>query len=172
MRAEATNGAGTDNLTLSVASMASFIEGANRIEYSQGVLNSQSGVENGNFATNSQSGVENGNFATEVEIITFYNKPDVFGGTGNNKVYCRILGISWLNECNKTAIVRLREEVTGLAAGTFTDVDSNTSVVSYRTDGTGTPAGGKTLFEGYGEKDGKGGIFIDLSSLNLITSRR
>jgi len=155
MRAEATNGAGTDNLTLSVASMASFLEGPNAIPYSQGVLNSQSGVENGNFAT-------------EVEIITFFNKADVFGGTGNNKVYCRILGVSWLNECNKTAIVRLREEVTGLAAGTFTDVDVNTSVVSYRTDGTGTPAGGKTLFEGYGEKDGKGGIFIDLSSLNLI----
>lgn len=155
MRAEAVNGAGTDNLTLSVASMASFIEGPNAVPYSQGVLNSQSGTETGTFAT-------------EVEIITFFNKADVFGGTGNNKVYCRILGISWLNECNKTAIVRLREEVTGLASGLFTDVDVNTSVVAFRTNGTGTPAGGKTLFEGYGEKDGKGGIFIDLAPLNLI----
>jgi len=155
MQAEAANGTGTDNLFLSVASMASFIEGPNAILYSQGVLNSQSGVENGTFAN-------------EVELITFFNKTDVFGGSGNNKVYCRILGISWLNECNKTAIMRLREEVTGLAAGTFTDIDADTSVVSYRTNGTGTITGGKILFEAFAEKDGKGGVFVDLSPLSLI----
>lgn len=155
IRAESANGAGTDNLTISVDSLSSFIEGVNAIQYSQGVLNSQSGVENGSFAT-------------EVELITFFNKEDVFGGTGNNKVYCKILGISWLNECNKTAIVRIREEATGLAAGTFTDINVNTSVVSYRTDGTGTPTGGKILFEAFAEKDGKGGIFVNLKELGLI----
>jgi len=155
IRAEATNGAGTDNLTLSVDAMSSFIEGENAIKYARGVLNSQSGVENGTFVT-------------EVEIITFFHKSDVFGGTGNNKVYCKILGISWLNECNKTSIVKLREEATGMAAGTFTDIGANTSVVSYRTDGTGTPAGGKVLFEAFAEKDGKGGIFVNLSDLNLV----
>jgi len=155
IRAEAANGAGTDNLTLSVAAISSFIEGKNAIKYAHGVLNSQSGIENGNFAT-------------EVEIITFFNKADVFGGVANNKVYCKILGISWLNECNKTSTVRLRESATGLAAGTFTDINVNTSVVSYRTNGTGTPAGGKILFEAFAEKDGKGGIFVDLSNLNLV----
>jgi len=60
IRAEAANGAGTDNLTLSVAAISSFIEGKNAIKYAHGVLNSQSGIENGNFAT-------------EVEIITFFN---------------------------------------------------------------------------------------------------
>jgi hypothetical protein len=154
MRAEADNGNATDNLTISVASMSSFIEGKNSIEYSPGVINSQSGTENGTFLN-------------EVELITFFNKEDVFGGTGNNKVYCKMLGISWLNETNKTAIVRLREEATGMAAGTFTDVGANTSVVSYRTDGTGTITGGKILFEAFAEKDGKGGIFVDLTNLNL-----
>jgi len=155
IRAETANGAGTDNLTLSVDALSSFVEGKNAIEYAHGVLNSQSGLESGNFAT-------------EVEIVTFFNKADVFGGTGNNKVYCKILGISWLNETNKTAIVRLREETTGLAAGTFTDINASTSVISYRTDGTGTPAGGKVLFEAFAEKDGKGGIFINLESLNFV----
>jgi hypothetical protein len=155
IRAEAANGSGTDDLTISVASLSSFIEGENAIKYSPGVINSETGVENGVFTT-------------EVEIITFFNKSDVFGGTGNNKVYCKILGISWLNECNKTAIVRLREEATGMAAGSFTDVDSDTSVVSYRTNGTGALTGGKVLFTAFAEKDGKGGIFIDLSPLSLI----
>jgi len=112
--------------------------------------------------------LENGTFVTEVEIITYFNKSDVFGGTGNNKVYCKILGISWLNECNKTSTVRLREEATGMAAGTFTDVNASTSVVSYRTNGTGTPTGGKVLFEAFAEKDGKGGIFVNLTDLNLV----
>lgn len=155
MRAKADNVGTTNNLTISVDAMSSFIEGKNAITYAYGVLNSQSGVENGTFVT-------------EVEIITFFNKVDVFGGTGNNKVYCKILGISWLNETNKTSIVRLREEATGMAVGTFTDIDVNTSVVSYRTNGTGTVAGGKVLFEAFAEKDGKGGIFVDLSNLNLV----
>jgi len=41
IRAESANGAGTDNLTLSVASISSFVEGKNVIEYAHGVLNSQ-----------------------------------------------------------------------------------------------------------------------------------
>jgi len=154
MRAEADNGNANDNLTISVASMSSFIEGKNSIEYSPGVINSQSGVE-------AYTGTD------ELEIITFFNKADVFGGTANNKVYCKILGISWLNELNKTAQVRLREEATGMAAGTFTDIGTNTSVVSYRTDGTGAVTGGKILFTAFAEKDGKGGIFVDLTDLNL-----
>jgi hypothetical protein len=154
-RAEATNGTGTDNLTLSIASMATFIEGENTIAYAQGVLNSQSGVE-------AYSGTD------ELEIITFFNKADVFGGTGNNKVYCKLLGISWLNELNKSAQVRLREEATGISAGTFTDIDPDTSVVSYRTDGTGPVLGGKILFTAFAEKDGKGGIFVNISDLNLV----
>jgi len=168
LRAEVSNGGGTADLTLSVASMSGFIEGENVIESTHGVINSLGGSV---VSINTPSPVGNDDFEEETQIITYYNKEDVFGGTGNNKVYVKILGLNLINDTNKTAIIRIRENAVGIGLGVPTDVDSNASVMAYNIGQpmlAGGIVSGKIILELFAEKDGKSGAFVNVSDLNLI----
>ena len=123
MRAEAANGTGTDDLTMYVASLASFVEGKNAIKYSQGVLNSKGFSITKAWTT------------TEEHIATWRNNANVFGGTANNKVYCKIKAISFNNDTTKSATIRIYENITITGSPVYTDINSNTSVISTDTAG-------------------------------------
>ena len=155
LRAEVSNGGGTADLTLSVASMSGFIEGVNVIESTHGVVNSKGFTITKAWTT------------TEQHIGSWINNSDVFGGTGNNKVYCKLNAIAFNNDTSKTATVRIYEGMT-VATPSPTPINALTSVMSFDTAGTITPATGKLIFEAYAEKDGKSGKFIDMTALNLI----
>ena len=167
MCAEAHNGTAAIDCVLSIASMSSFIEGINAIESQAGVINSIGGSV---LSTIGVAPVGNDQFQEETQIITYYNKEDVFGGTANNRVSCKILGFNIINDTNKTAIVRLREDAVGIGLGVPTDINTTSSVMAYNI-GQAMLAGGivsgKVLFEQFAEKDGKGGGFVNISDLNL-----
>lgn len=155
LRAEVSNGGGTADLTLSVASMSGFIEGINVNDSRYSTLNSKGFAINKTYS------------ATEQIIATWRNDSDVFGGTGNNKVYCPVKAVSFNNDTNQSATVRIYENMT-IATPTYTKINALTSVVSIDTAGTVTPLTGKLVFEAYAEKEGKGGKYIDLSTLGLV----
>jgi hypothetical protein len=155
LRAEASNGGGTADLTLSVASMSGFIEGENVNDARYKVINSKG-------FTSAISGS-----ATEQLLATWRNDSDVFTGTGNNKVYCPIKALSFNSDGASTGTIRIYENMT-IATPSFLPINASTSVVSTDIAGTITPGTGKLVFESYAEKDGKGGKYIDLSNLGLV----
>jgi hypothetical protein len=155
LRAEVGNASGTDNLSLSVASLSGFIEGENRNESISGVLNSKGFSITKSWTTSEQ------------HIATWRNNADVFSGSGNNKVYCKLKAISFNNDTTRSATIRIYENMTITGSPVYTDINSSTSVVSTDTAGGITAGTGKLIFEAYAEKDGKGGKFIDMSNLNI-----
>ena len=102
-----------------------------------------------------------------LEILKARNNADVFSGSGNNKVYCKLKAISFNNDTTRSATIRIYENMTITGSPVYTDINSSTSVVSTDTAGGITAGTGKLIFEAYAEKDGKGGKFIDMSNLNI-----
>ena len=112
MRAEAGNGAGTDDLTISVASMSAFVEG----------LDTPTGPQN------AVDGSISGNTTNNEEPILSVRGRATFGGK-TNKVDALIKFISLNNDANGAGTFRLRREATFTGAPTFVDVGTNTSVI-------------------------------------------
>jgi hypothetical protein len=121
------NGSTTSDMVMKSASCGIFIEG---IERPHGALNS---VEN------SKSGIG----STETNIITIQNKTSYNSLTNHNTVYPYFLSIATISGTKPTTI-RLTLNTTLGGVPSYTNIDTNNSLVSYDTAGT-TLSGGIRL---------------------------
>lgn len=151
MRAEAGNGAGTDNLMLSVGSLASFVEGSN-------------------VPTGPQNAVDDSITATTTEepILSVQGRA-TFGG-GTNKVDALLRFISLNNDANGAGTFRIRRDATFTGSPTFVDVGANTSVIETTAlpggaNGTMTAGTGTLIWAGQVGKDKQANV--DLTNLDL-----
>lgn len=152
MRAEAGNGAGTDDLTISVSSMSAFVEG----------LDTPTGPQN------AVEGTLDSPNSDERPILSVRGRA-TFGGK-TNKVDALIKLISINNDVNQPATFRLRREATFTGAPTFVDVGTNTSVIETTAlaggaNGTMTAGTGALIWAGQVGKDK--GDNLDVESLDL-----
>ena len=135
-----------NNYTLKVSDMSSFIEGSNTI----------TGV--GNAYENSKS-----IGGTETSLFSIQNKSTYQSKT--NKVNAKIQSMSVVNDTNAPAIFRLWENATLGGSPSYTDISTNTSVMSVDVAGT-TRTGGKLIGAWSIGKDS--GDSYDLTNLGLI----
>jgi len=154
MRAEAGNGAGTDDLTISVSSMSSFVEGLNK------PTGPQNAVDGSITAT-----------TTEEPILSVRGRA-TFGGK-TNKVDALIKFISLNNDANGAGTFRLRREATFTGAPTFVDVGTNTSVIETTAlaggaNGTMTAGTGTLIWAGQVGKDKGDNLVVDNLDLRIL----
>jgi len=145
MRAEVINGAGTDDITISVASMASFIEGDNVVT---GPINA---YEN----SKSIAGIETSVFSLS-NLTTFATKA--------NKVPALLSSLSMVNDTNAPGFFRIWQDATLGGSPVYNPINAGLSVMEVDIAGT-TVSGGKLIWAGGVGKDN--GDSIDLSSLNI-----
>lgn len=122
------NGATSNNL-IKVPSAAVFYEGQNE---RNGILNSRS-----NEISPASTGQKK-------MILSIRNKTTVFGGQ-NNHSQIEVRSITYSNNTNKNVKFGLLLNPTSISGATYTDVDTNTSVVDFSTNGT-TITGGIELY--------------------------
>lgn len=145
MCAESDNGGATTNLIVKVAMMSSFIEGENAIT---GPINA--------YENSKSIG------GTETSVFSLQNKTTFASKT--NKVNVILETVSLVNDTNAPGTFRLWEDATLGGTPSYTDISTNTSVISVDTAGT-TITGGKLLWAGAVGKDN--GDTINLSSLRI-----
>lgn len=144
--ASVSNTSNNTSIVLKVPSMSAFVEG-NLVNL--GLLNSIS---------NSKSGV-----TTELNILTIRNNT-TFGGITNRKSVTPLF-FSSTNTGNADCTYRLKFNATLGGTPSFTDISTNTSVVSYDTAGT-TVSNGRLLSTFYAQ--GNTNAQIDLSNLPIV----
>ena len=135
----------SNNYTLKVSDMSSFIEGTNAI----------TGVVNAYQNQKSIGGTENA-------LFTLQNKSTYQSKT--NKVSAILQSISLVNDTNGSGYFRIWENATLGGSPSYTDISTNTSVISADVAGT-TVTGGKLLWVGAVGKDN--GDSVDLKPLSI-----
>ena len=138
--------ADANNYVIKVADMSSFTQGQDKVTGSVNAFENQKSP-----AT-----------ATETNIFTLQNKATYQGKT--NKVSAILSSISLINDTNGAGTFRLWENATLGGVPSYTDISTNTSVISQDTAGT-TVTGGKLLWTGGAGKDN--GAFIDLHTIGI-----
>ena len=156
MRVEAGNGAGTDDLTISVASMAAFVEGISRPTGPQNAVDGSIAGAAGN---------------NEEPILSVRGRA-TFGGK-TNKVDALIKFISLNNDANGAGTFRLRREATFTGAPTFVDVGTNTSVIETTAlaggaNGTMTAGTGTLVWAGQVGKDKGDNLPVESLDLRIL----
>jgi hypothetical protein len=146
LRAEVSNGGGTADLTLSVASMSGFIEGEDKVT---GPLQAYAFTPI--------------NVTTIVPLFTLSNLTTFAGIT--NKVNALLKSISLVNDTNGAGTFKLIENGTLTGAGAYTPISAGTSVMAVDTAASAV-TGGRLLWAGGVQKDG--GDSIDISGLELL----
>jgi hypothetical protein len=146
MCAEAHNGGATTNVTLSVNSMSSFIEGEDKVT---GPLQAYAFTPI--------------NVTTTVPLFTLSNLTTFAGIT--NKVNALLKSISLVNDTNGAGTFKLIENGTLTGAGAYTPISAGTSVMAVDTAASAV-TGGRLLWAGSVQKDG--GDSIDISGLELL----
>lgn len=144
--AKVANTSNSSNIVVKVPSMATFVEGT---LVDLGLVNSIS---------NAKSGV-----TTELNILTIRNNAN-FGGILNRKSV-RPLFFSTTNTGSADATYRLKLNATLGGAPSYTDISTNTSVVSFDTAGT-TVTGGRLIATFFAQ--GNTNAQIDLSNIPIV----
>lgn len=149
-----TNTGSTTNKTIQVPSIAVQYEGSNDLV---GLLNSQ-------VNQISTAGIT---AYVPTAILAVQNKLSVFGGSNNNRSQVYIKTFSVSNASSKSLRFGLLLDPTSIASATYSDIDANTSVVSYSNNG-GTITGGYSIYSTSLAPNGS--IDIDLDRLNILLS--
>ena len=137
--------ADANDYVIKVADMSSFTQGQNTVTGSINAFENQKAIG-----------------TTETNIFTLQNKTTFQGKV--NKVSAILSSISLINDTNGAGTFRLWENATLGGAPSYTDINTNTSVISQDTAGT-TVTGGKLLWTGGAGKDN--GASIDLHTLRI-----
>jgi hypothetical protein len=137
--------ADANDYVMKVADMSSFTQGQDKVT---GAVNA--------FENSKNIG------GTETNIFTLQNKATFQGKT--NKVSAILSSISLINDTNGAGTFRLWEDATLGGSPSYTDISTNTSVISQDTAGT-TITGGKLLWTGGAGKDN--GASVDLHTLGI-----
>ena len=137
--------ADANDYVMKVADMSSFTQGQDKVT---GAVNA--------FENSKNIG------GTETNLFTLQNKATFQGKT--NKVSAVLSSISLINDSNGAGTFRLWEDATLGGSPSYTDISTNTSVMSQDTAGT-TVTGGKLLWVGGAGKDN--GSSIDLHTLGI-----
>lgn len=144
--AKVANTSNSSNIVVKIPSMAAFVEGA---LIDLGLINSIS---------NAKSGV-----TTELNILTIKNNA-TFGGISNKKSVT-LLFFSSTNTGTADCTYRLKLNATLGGAPSYTNISTNTSVVSYDTAGT-TVTGGRQIATFFSQ--GNTNAQIDLKNIPII----
>lgn len=150
---DVSNGSTTPNpsLKISSASYGVFIEGKNEFD---GIVN---------CATSSKT-----ISTTETNILTLKNNDTVFGGYVNTYlVFPKVLSIATIGG-TKPVQINLTLNTTLGGTPSFTNIDLNTSIVSFDIAGTTVSGGNQTLGLYLGKEDK---TIIDLDKLKIVLGR-
>jgi hypothetical protein len=135
----------TNDYVVKVSDMSSFVQGKDKVT---GPVNAFENEINGN--------------GTDRSIFTLQNKATYQGKT--NKVSAVLSSISLINDTNGAGTFRIWENATLGGSPSYTDINTNNSIISQDTAGT-TITGGKLLWVGGAGKDN--GSSVDLTALAI-----
>lgn len=148
--AQSVNSGNTTSKAVYLSSAAIFYEGQ---VTKVGILNSAVGDESVSNSTGSA-----------INVISIINKNDVFGGTGNNRSIVRLKTMNISNNNNRIVKYIIILNPTSIAGASYTDHDTNTSVIS-KTTTDGEVTGGTQLYNTILNQSDV--VTIDLSVLNI-----